>query len=239
MPRLLVVLLLVLSAAPLRAQSPPSPADPLTGEVSLGYIATSGNTESTNTNVAFGLKYALVRWTHELALSAIAATSDENTVAEAYTAGYKAQRAFGESRSYLFGTADWRKDRFSTFEQVLSETVGYGRRLIDNGPHLLNAEIGLGARQANLIDGTDENDGIVRAAMGYELRLSEMTGFTQDLIVEAGESNTSIEAVSAVRARLVGRVGLVVSYRVKNNSDVLPGTEATDRFTSIALEYAF
>jgi hypothetical protein len=30
-----------------------------------------------------------------------------------------------------------------------------------------------------------------------------------------------------------------VSYRVKNNSDVLPGTVSTDRFTSIALEYAF
>lgn len=238
MSRVLISLLLVAPVAPLYAQNPP-PADPLAGEVSLGYIATSGNTDSTSTNAAFGLKYELTRWAHEVALAAVAATTDEATTAEAYSAGYKARRTFDETRSYLFTTADWRKDRFSTFESVLSETVGYGRRLIDSGPHLFNAEIGAGARQARLIDDTDQNDAILRAAIGYQLRLSELTGFTQDLIIEAGESNTSTEAISAVRARLIGRVGLVLSYRVKNNSDVLPGTEPTDRFTSIALEYAF
>ena len=36
-----------------------------------------------------------------------------------------------------------------------------------------------------------------------------------------------------------GKVGLVLSFRIKTNSTVPPGVVATDRFTSIALSYAF
>ena len=69
--------------------------------------------------------------------------------------------------------------------------------------------------------------------------MTEATGFKQDFVVESGSSNASFESVSALRARLIGSIGLVLSYRVKSNSDVPPGVVATGRFTSIALEYAF
>ncbi len=58
-------------------------------------------------------------------------------------------------------------------------------------------------------------------------------------MIESGSSNTSTEAISALRAQLVGKVGLVISFRIKSNSNVPPGIVATDRFTSIALAYAF
>ena len=239
MPRSpLILLLFALAATPSFAQNPP--ADPLSGAVAFGYLATSGNTDSTNASGTFDLRYERTRWTHEWALAGISATSNDVTNAEAYSSKYKARRPFGESgKSYLFATLDWRRDRFSTYERELSETAGYGRRLIERGPHTLNAEIGAGARQADLIDGTEQSDGILRAAMGYAWAFTDMTGFTQDLVVESGESNTSISAISALRARLVGNIGLVLSYRVKNNSDVVLGSEPTDRFTSISLEYAF
>jgi putative salt-induced outer membrane protein len=51
--------------------------------------------------------------------------------------------------------------------------------------------------------------------------------------------NTYLESVSAVTARLVGQLALVASYTVKNNSDVPVGTENTDTFSAIALEYRF
>jgi putative salt-induced outer membrane protein YdiY len=66
-----------------------------------------------------------------------------------------------------------------------------------------------------------------------------MTGFSHDLIVESGSSNTSIESIAALRARLVGNLALVFSYRIKRNSDVPADIEDTDTFTSVALEYAF
>ncbi len=58
-------------------------------------------------------------------------------------------------------------------------------------------------------------------------------------MIESGSSNTSAEAISALRANLMGKVGLVISLRIKTNSNVPPGMVATDRFISIALAYAF
>ena len=103
----------------------------------------------------------------------------------------------------------------------------------------LNAEIGAGEREAKLRDGPRDTEGIVRGALGYALTFSQMTGFTEDLVVESGATNTSIQSIAAVHAQLVGHIGLVLSLRVKRNSDVPAGIEPTDRFTSISLEYAF
>ena len=235
------VVLAALSSMPVFAQGSANPPQKgVSGQVALGYLATSGNTDSKNANASFGLLYALDFWKHEFDLSAVSATSNSVKTAEAYSAKYEGRRAFGEDqKAYIFTALDWKEDRFSAYDRQVSETAGYGRRLIERGPHVLNAEIGAGSRQATLRDGTDQNDGIVRGAVDYALTFSEMTGFTQDLTVESGSSNTSFESVSALKARLVGNIGLVLSYRIKHNSDVPPGVEATDRFTSISLEYSF
>jgi putative salt-induced outer membrane protein len=237
----LVPLLCGISAASVYAQNPPpAPADPFKGQVAVGYLSTSGNTESTNANASLGMKYTLTKWEHEVKASAVSATSDELTTAEAYSANYSARRSFGDmKKSYLFTTVDWRKDRFSSYESELSETAGYGRRLVDRMPHLLTGEIGAGARQSDLIDGTSQDEAIIRAALAYTWAFTDTTGFSQDFVVESGESNTSTEWISKLRARLVGNIGLVLSYRIKHNSDVVLGSEPTDRFTSVSLEYAF
>ncbi len=235
------IVIAALSSMPALAQNSATPPPKgISGQVALGYLATSGNTDSTNVNASFGLLYTLDVWKHEFDLSAVSATSNDVKTAEAYSAKYEGRRAFGEDqKAYIFTSLDWKQDRFSAYDRQVSETAGYGRRLIERGPHVLNAEIGAGARQATLRDGSDERDGIVRAAVDYTLTFSEMTGFNQDLIVESGQSNTSYEAISALKARLIGNIGLVLSFRIKHNSDVPPGVAATDRFTSISLEYSF
>jgi putative salt-induced outer membrane protein len=42
-----------------------------------------------------------------------------------------------------------------------------------------------------------------------------------------------------LRADIIGNLALVLSYRLRHNSDVPAGTEKTDRFTAISLEYGF
>lgn len=75
--------------------------------------------------------------------------------------------------------------------------------------------------------------------MYYEWKLSDTATFTQDLLVESGAENTYLESKTALSASLVGNLALVVSYTIKSNSDVPLGTEKTDTFTALALEYAF
>jgi putative salt-induced outer membrane protein len=239
MKRLSLVLLLAVAQPALAQNPPPASTDPLTGQIAVGYLATSGNTNSTNANATFALLYQLERWAHDFDASAVAASTDDVTTAEAYAAKYEGRRAFGDSSAYLFTSLDWQRDRFSAYDEQVSEAVGYGRTLLSRPRQVLTGEIGVGARQSTLIDLTEEDEAIVRGALDYQYTMTDTTSFKQDFVVESGSSNTTFESISALRARLLGNIGLVVSYRVKANSDVPPGIVATDRFTSIALEYAF
>jgi putative salt-induced outer membrane protein len=216
------------------------PPDPFKGSASLGYLATSGNTDSTNANAALGIDVTHEVWSHEFDANAVTARNDDVKTAEAYRSDYKARRSFGENdRSYVFGTAAWRQDQFSAYDREVSSAIGYGRRLVDNAAHKLNAEIGAGSRRAELRDGPEEDDGIARGALDYTWTLSETSNFEQDLIVESGSTNTTIESISALKARIVGELAVVLSYRVKRNSDVPVGVAARDTFTSVSLEYGF
>jgi putative salt-induced outer membrane protein len=211
---------------------------PWAGKATLGYLATSGNTDNSNLNTAFEISYTRNDWKHGFKVHAINATEDQATTAESYDAGWKSEREFSES-NYLFGQLDWRKDRFSGYDQQFSQTVGYGRRLLETDKQKLNVEIGAGARQSQLADGTDQNETILRGGLDYTLKLSDNAEFFQGLVVESGSENTYLESVTKLSASLVGNLALVASYTIKNNSDVPAGTEKTDTFTALSLEYKF
>ncbi len=228
--------------APVAAAQEQEETSPWAGKATLGYLATSGNTDNSNLNSGFEISYTSDSWKHMFVAAAIHATSDvtgvEETTAEAYEAGWKSERQFSES-NYMFGQLHWRKDRFSGYDTQFAQTVGYGRRLIDKEKHKLNAEIGAGARQSDLADGTEESETIGRGALNYAWQISETAAFSQTLAVESGSENTYTEAESKLSASLVGNLALVASYTVKNNSDVPVGIEKTDTFTALSLEYTF
>lgn len=211
---------------------------PWSGAMSLGYLSTSGNTDTTSYNTKFGVGYASDKWVHSFDAAAIGADESDSTTAEAYQAGWKSEYNLTE-HDFLFGTVDWRKDRFSGVDQQISEAIGYGRRLLNTPKHVLSVGLGVGHRQADLADGTSESGVIGRGSIDYNWIFSETAGFDQNIIVESGSDNTYVESVSAVRAKLLGDFALVVSYTIKQNSDVPVGSEKTDRLSAISIEYAF
>ncbi len=211
---------------------------PWSGKATLGYLATSGNTDNSNLNAAFEVAYAANKWVHRFRAAVISATESNATTAEVYDAGWRSERNFTET-NFLFGRLDWRSDRFSTYEKQFSQTAGYGRRVISGDVHNLSIEVGAGARQSDLADGSSESELIFRGGAHYVWTLSETSEFKQVLNVEAGEVNTFLESVTAVSARLVGNLSLLASYTVRHNTDVLPTTEKTDTFTALSLEYLF
>jgi len=213
-------------------------ASPWSGKVTLGYLATSGNTENSSLNSGFEVGYATGNWAHSMSGFAINASESNATTAEAFGASWKSERNLSET-NFLFGKLDWRKDRFSGIPEQFSQTVGYGRRIFDTGTHLLNAEIGAGARQSEDSLGETTNELVVRGAGHYQWTFTETANFTFDLLVEHGDSNTYLQSDFALRARLVGNLAMVASYTIKDNSDVPPGTENTDTFTALSLEYSF
>ncbi len=212
--------------------------DPWAGKASLGYLSTSGNTDTTSYNTKFEISYASNKWKHTFNAAANGALESDTTTAEAYQAGWKSAYDIAE-HSYLFGQVKWRKDRFAGVQEQLSEAVGYGRRIIDTPVHLLSAEIGAGYTTFDFADMTSESSVILTLGIDYKWTFSETSNFEQNIDVESASENTYIESVSAVRARLLGDLAIVLSYTVKHNTDVPVGREKTDKLSALSLEYAF
>jgi putative salt-induced outer membrane protein len=211
---------------------------PWSGTVGLGYTAVSGNTETRSFSFDTEINYDGLKWEHTFTGRAINQSVDKNATAEAYKAMWESRYKFSK-RAYAFGLVDYNKNRFSSFNQQVFEIIGVGRRFVDTEKHAFNGEIGIGAGQAELIDGTSRNEFNGRISGDYTWSFSENGSFVQKLSVTSSSSNTFTQSLTELRAGLIGALNLVLSYAVQHNSDVLPGTEKTDTFTTISLEYAF
>ena len=211
---------------------------PWSGKAGLGYLATSGNSDSASINANFGLNYDAAPWHHALTTSAIGASQENQTTAEAYNLAWKTSYDFSEF-NYVFGLVDWNKDKFSGYDQQMTEAIGYGRRLLNQERHVLNLEAGLGARQSDLRDGTSDNEMVLRLGADYLWRFGEGAELSQIVAVESGSENTYLESVTAIKAALLKNIALVASYTVKHNSQVPIGSQKTDTFSAVSVEYAF
>jgi len=231
--RLVISIAVLFFAASATAQE-----GPWSGKATFGYLATTGNTENANLNSGFELQYAPGSWVHRLRLIAVNAAENDETTAESYESAWKSEWNLDE-RQFLVGRLNWRKDRFSGYATQFTQSVGYGRRLINGEKHVLSAEVAVGARQSELADATEEDEFITRGGIEYRWTISESAQFSQDLSVESGAQNTFVESVSKVSATLVGDLALVFSYTVRNNSEVPADNVRTDTFTAISLEYLF
>ncbi len=220
------------------AQNPKSKLSLWSGKTSIGYLATSGNTENKTLNTGFELGYTVNNITHVAELFAINASESETTSAEAYVLRWKSERRLSD-QNFLFGRLQWRKDRFGGYSTQFSQTIGYGNQLIDNNNHKLNAEIGAGARQSETQLGIEDQEVVGRLGLYYRWQFSDTAEFRQNLTTEVGKINTFSESLTSISAKLIGDLALVASYTIKNNSDVPILIKKTDTYTALSVEYLF
>ncbi len=237
---------LLLAAAPgitLAQDAPPPP--PWSGEASAGMILTTGNSESSTVNAKGEVVYRSKLWRNTLNAATVRTTQEDTATgadvrtAERYGVGNKTDFNFTE-RDYAFLALEFEKDLVGPVRERTSETAGYGRKILTGPAHLLEAELGAGARQTE-DQGTQEthSDAIGRARVAYKWNFSETSYLGETVKVESGESNTSTESVTELRVSLVGTLFALGSYTVRSNSDVPPGTKKTDTITALSLGWTF
>lgn len=218
--------------------SPPEEVDHFKGSAELGYLASSGNSDTTSLNAKLVMEYEVEKWRHGFLAQAIRATNADLLTSERYQASAKSDYKFSE-HNYFFGIVNYDRDEFSGFTRRLSEALGYGRRIVETEKHVLDAEIGAGARQTTLVDGTEQDDTIARMSINYKWAISDTSSFSQTLAVETGDLNTYSESVTAITANLLSQLALKVSYTIKRNSEVPVGVENTDTYTAVSVLYSF
>ncbi|MGH8322092.1 MAG: DUF481 domain-containing protein [Gammaproteobacteria bacterium] len=208
------------------------------GSVSLGYVATTGNTSTRSLNGQALAGYKSGPWQDLLSFQAIQASANGVTTAESYDLNGQSNYSF-TANDYVFGMANYLRDTFSGYQHRTSEIVGYGRRLLTTDTQQLDVEFGVGARQTRYTNDTSDNGLIEMLAANYLWKFTEKSNFSENLSVTHGTDDTFTQSVTALTTNLAGNFALSISYTIKHNSTVLPAFKNTDTITAVSLVYTF
>lgn len=221
------------------AETTESSAGGWKGEGELGFISTSGNTDSRNLNTSLSLTYEAGRWKHAFSLVTLQAEADGIESANSIVFKERSEYSLDE-QSYGFGQARHEQDEFSGYDYQASIAFGLGSRFIDSDKHLLDASAGLGYRQLkdNMTRET-ESGPIITGDLIYEYHISETATFIEILLLEIGEDNTFTQSETALRTRINSSLSAKFSYLVKHNSDVPAGSDKKDSTIAVSLVYGF
>ena len=208
------------------------------GNVELGIVNTTGNTETETINTKAKAETEREKWRHTLTFDMLTSKDDGTTTADHHVVNGQSDYKFS-AHNYFFAMLNYENDAFSGFEYRISEALGYGRRVIDWPTLTLSFEIGPGARQSKPEIGASEDEVTVRGAAKLVWNIAETSAFTEDLTTDVGEDITITKSVTALTAQINGSLATKITYTVKNTSEVPAGVAKTDTETSVTLVYSF
>lgn len=222
---------------------------PWKSSVELGFIRTTGNTETQTTAVKADATYEVDKWRHNVHAEGYgqqskADTGDTVVSAERYEISGKTDYKFSEL-DYIFGLVKLQKDRFSGFEYDHVVTAGYGRKLIKQDDMELDLEIGPGARffkvdpAPGVPDPGSESEAVLRLAGKYWWAITGTSKFTQELSTDIGETITSSQSITGLQANINSTLALKFTYTVRHKTKVPDGNEKLDTETAMTLVYSF
>jgi putative salt-induced outer membrane protein len=222
---------------------PPPPHAKLGGEFSLGQQSTTGNTQTRSVNSKLSVVYKNDPWKNAFEAAWLEASDHGKASAFKYNVGDKLNRDLSR-RNFVFGQVEYDMDHFGPFRERLSETAGYGYHVLPGPVHILDLDVGVGARQQTtnqtpLAPRTRSNDFIGRFDGKYEWKITEKSSFVETVKYEPGRHNVYEESVTELKMPVFGSLSAVLSYTVKHNSTAPPPTKNTDTATAISLAYSF
>jgi len=221
------------------AQTAPK-EDTWKGSVEFGLVNTTGNTETQTIKSRAKVEVDKAKWLHTGALETLTSSEDDSSTAERYEVNAQSNyKLSGVKKNYIYFMVNYEDDRFSGYDYRVTESIGYGRRVVDKESLTLDLEAGPGARQSELEDGGSEDETIFRGAAKLGWKLSDASTLTEVLSTEVGEDSTVSKSVTALTAKVIGELAMKITFTVKNTTDVPDDTENTDTETAVTLLYAF
>lgn len=206
--------------------------------VALGYVGTSGNTDTDtfNTEVLFSLNTE--RWVHNMKFQGLGSQENSQAKAERYFLEDKSDYSL-DGDQYLFVKGSYTDDRFSGFEYQATVSGGYGRHLIMDDRFELQAYGGIGYRENDIINAGSEGETIITLGETFNWNISDNAVLTQSLNTEIGDERTVSVLELGLETNIIGDITTKIAFQARNNSEVPVGRKKTDTLTSISLVYSF
>jgi putative salt-induced outer membrane protein len=174
------------SAAPALAQAPPAspPPPPLSGNASVGVAITSGNTDTTNFNASYEVKFD-PKTRNVVKSSGLFLYGKTNGTLSNEQYGLKVRDEYSvNTRTFVFGEVRYLHDRFKGISYLVSPTVGVGYKVVDEKNTALALSAGAGS--------VSEKD------YGVDLQTSGAVSFEEKLTHKLSASATVGQSLSAL-----------------------------------------
>ncbi len=169
-------------AQPPAAPPPPPPA--LTGNVSAGVAITSGNSDTTNFNGSYEVKFD-PKTRNVVKSDGLFLYSKANGTLSGEQYALKVRDEYSvNARTFLFGEVRYLHDRFKGISYLISPTVGVGYKVVDETDTSLAISAGVGA--------VSEKD------YGLDLQTSGAVSFEEKLSRKLSSSATAGQSFAAL-----------------------------------------
>lgn len=237
---------------------------PLSAEVTLGVLLTSGNTETQSLKGQINVTHDMPIWRNNYVLEGFSKkdqnefeTTDgeilreQQRTAERYFASIQTDFKLNSENRGLFIFGSYEEDHFSGYQYQSTLAAGYSDRLFRTDNSRLDYSIGPGmsfteteeslASDGTLIEGETERTGVLRISTNYLYQISETTKFTQTLasdIALESNRNTKTKSETALTVTINSTLALRAGYTILYNSQVPEDIEHADTQTSLTLVYS-
>ncbi|KWV90822.1 YdiY family protein [Erythrobacter sp. YT30] len=222
--------------------------DNWSGKGELGGFRATGNASNTGVTASLSLEREGIDWTHSLTGRADYQRNNGVTAREQFFAAYEPHYNVTD-RLFIYGLAQYERDRFQGFSARYAVSGGVGYQIIDETDIKLSTKAGPAYRVTEFTDGRSESRIAGLIGIDFDWTITDRLKLTHDTnaVAETGSSaqviidssNTSLNFVTGLNAKISNRVTARLSYAVEYDSNPPPGAVQTDTLSRVTLIYDF
>lgn len=227
----------LLSTAAIASDAVPA-LDGFKGTVEAGVSVQSGNTDSTQFHLGAKGEQEMNDWRHHFSAKAFNNKNDGVRTDEEYRLGLGSDWKIND-RDYLYGQLGYVNDRYAGFNYRISESVGVGRRWIDDGVYMLDTRVGPGLRQTKFTNDTKEHSWTILGGLLAGWVVNEHVELGEDATVEYSPDGTILNSDTWLKSKLTDALSFKTGFNVEHKTEVPTGLEKTDTRTTAGLVYGF
>jgi len=153
--------------------------DNWSGKGEIGAFRYTGNSSNTGITADLKLDRIGIDWRHKFRALVDFQRSNGVTTREQFLVAYEPNYALSD-RSFIYGLAQYERDRFQGYSARYSLSGGAGYRVIDLDDMHLSVKAGLAYRKTEFLTGISDDNVAALAALDFDFSLSERLKLTQE-----------------------------------------------------------
>lgn len=209
------------------------------GSFDIGLTLSKGNSQEQSIQSNLNFDYKIAEEVHDL-LRVRAENKEQNYVRtkEEYFLNNQLRKDISKL-NFKFLELQFVSDRFGGFNYRVSETAGFGRKLLDSEKYKVSVQTGVGLRQSKLTTGQKRSRATLIFGSNMDFKINENVSFEEFLNISADNYATIIRSDANLKVLISKKLYLKFGILVERTSNVPLGKKNSDITTALKLGYEF